>query len=130
MNCVPSYFFVGRFREAANALDHWVAQGGNLSDANQVWRALLQAELGQNAAAATTIDELSRQQPEASYERLMNTGWVFERAQEQEQTLTAVRKVGLRICATQDEIKEFSPPRQLPECEAERAKAPASAKAG
>ena len=40
--------------------------------------------------------------------------------------LHAARKIGLRICATKEELAAYPQPRQLPECEAEGAKAAVS----
>ena len=62
------------------------------------------------------MDELRRRFPEVSFEHLMNTGWIFEREQEQQQILASARKAGVRICATEEELKQFPSPRRLPEC--------------
>ena len=124
VNCFPSYFFVGRHKEAASALERWAAHSSDgSSESILIWRAMLQAALGQDEPAAATMENLRRQHPNVSFEYLMNTGWTFEREQELGQVLTAARKIGLRICATKEELAPYPQPPRLPECEAERAKA-------
>ena len=81
-----------------------------------VWKAASQAELGQADAATQTIAELQKLYWEVSFEWLLNTGWNFERTKEQEQILASSKKAGLRICATADELADFSAPKRLPEC--------------
>ena len=63
-----------------------------------------------------TIADLQKLYWEVSFEWLLNTGWNFERTKEQEQILASSRKAGLRICATADELADFSAPKRLPEC--------------
>ena len=46
--------------------------------------------------------ELSR---EASFEGMVNSGFVFDRKQEEDRLLTAVRRGGIRICATEQETR-------------------------
>jgi hypothetical protein len=46
----------------------------------------------------------------------MNTGWIFEREQEQRQILASARKAGVRVCATEEELRQFPSPRRLAEC--------------
>jgi hypothetical protein len=82
-----------------------------------VWKAASQAELGQADAAAKTVKELEGLYSEVSFEWLLNTGWNFERSEEQDRILAAARKAGLRLCATENEIAEFTSPKRLPECE-------------
>jgi TolB-like protein len=126
VNCGPNYFFVGRHKEAASAFERWAAQSGKVSEGPLIWLAMVQAALGQDKAAAATMEDLRRLHPNVSFEYQMNTGWVFEREQELGQVLAAARKIGLRICATKEELAAYPQPRQLPECEAERAKAAVS----
>lgn len=71
------------------------------------------------------MSELRRRFPEASFEYLLNTGWTFERQRDADAILASAR-----ICATGEELRPFPSPRSLPECEAERAKEAATAKAG
>ncbi len=54
--------------------------------------------------------------PESSMESQLNTGWVFERDQEEQKILASARKDGIRICATEAEISKFDSPHQLKEC--------------
>jgi TolB-like protein/class 3 adenylate cyclase len=122
LDCQENYFFIGRFQDVLDGTDRWAAHA-DLGPHLLVARAASQAELGRAEAAAATMDELERRFPEASFEHLMNIGYIFEREQEQQQILASARKAGVRVCATEEELKRFTSPRRLPECEAERAKA-------
>lgn len=76
------------------------------------------------------MSELRRRFPEVSFEYLLNNGWTFERQRDADAILASARKAGVRVCATGEELRPFPSPRSLPECEAERAKEAATAKAG
>jgi hypothetical protein len=41
---------------------------------------------------------------------------VFARTSEQDFEREAFRKLGLRICATEEELKKYDNPKRLPEC--------------
>jgi hypothetical protein len=45
-----------------------------------------------------------------------NTGEVFARTNEQDMEREGFRKLGLRICATEEELKKLDNPKRLPEC--------------
>jgi TolB-like protein len=115
LDCQENYFFTRRYQDVVDGTDRWAAHA-DLSPYLLVTRAASQAELGRAEAAAATVDELRRRFPEVSFEYLMNTGWIFEREQEKQQILASARKAGVRICATEEEIKAFIPPRRLAEC--------------
>jgi hypothetical protein len=124
LDCPENYFFTGRYQDVLDGTDRWRAHA-DASPHMLVWRAASQAELGRAEAAAATVEELTRRFPETSFEGLMNAGWIFEREQEQRQIYASATKAGVRVCATEEEIKAFPAPRRLPECDAERAKAAA-----
>ena len=46
----------------------------------------------------------------------MNEGDVFARTIERDLEREAFRKLGFRICATEEELKKFDNPKRLPEC--------------
>jgi hypothetical protein len=72
-----------------------------------VWRAASQAELGERGGGRDR-GGAAAPLPEASFESLMNTGWIFEREQEQRQILASARKAGVRVCATEEEAEAVS----------------------
>jgi hypothetical protein len=45
-----------------------------------------------------------------------NDGEVFVRPSEQDIEREGFRKLGLRVCATEEELKKFDNPKRLPEC--------------
>jgi adenylate cyclase len=49
-------------------------------------------------------------------EMWFNDGEVFARTDEQDIEREGFRKLGLRICATEEELKKFANPQRLPEC--------------
>ena len=114
-DCVANFYFIGRHREAIEAVNRGAAST-EPTPSMLVWKAASQAELGQAEAATQTIADLQKLYWEVSFEWLLNTGWNFERTKEQEQILASSRKAGLRICATADELADFSAPKRLPEC--------------
>jgi TolB-like protein len=115
-DCVTNLFFTGRYEEAVDAVDRGSAST-EASPSMLVWKAASLAELGKAEEAAKTVKELEGLYSEVSFEWLLNTGWNFERAQEQDKILEASRKAGFRLCATENEIIEFSSPKRLKECE-------------
>ena len=50
-------------------------------------------------------------------ERRWNEDLVTARANEEDLLLEAFRKLGLRICATDEELKKYANPKRLPECD-------------
>jgi hypothetical protein len=49
-------------------------------------------------------------------EMWFNDGEVFVRTKEEDVYREAFRKLGFRICATEEELKKFDNPKRLPEC--------------
>jgi len=115
-DCVTNLYFTGRYQEAIDAVDRGAAST-EATPSMLVWKAASQAELGQAAAAKKTVIDLQKLYWEVSFEWLLNTGWNFERAKEQDQILVSAKKAGLRICATPDELEDFPAAKRLPECE-------------
>ena len=115
LDCIAGYFFTGRYSDMVEASDHVRAER-ELNPFNLVFRAASQAELGQAAQAEETVAELRRRFPAASIEFYLQNDMIFERKQDEERLLASTRKAGVRICATDEELKPFASPRRLPEC--------------
>ena len=115
LDCPENYFFTRRYQDVIDGTDRYSAQA-ELSPIQLVFRAASQAELGRGEAAAEAVTELQRLYPEVSFEYLMNTGFIFEREQEQRQILASADRAGVRVCATEQELQEFAPARRLLEC--------------
>ena len=122
VNCLENYVLAQRNQDALNIADRYVAHL-ELGDGMLVMRAVAQTGLGLDEAAAETAEEFRRRYPEDSLEFLLDTGWTFVREQDEQLVLTAARKAGIRICATNEELKGVDKPARLPECDAERVKA-------
>jgi tetratricopeptide (TPR) repeat protein len=116
-DCVSNLYFAGRYEAAIDAVDRGTASS-EASPSVLVWKAASEAELGRTGEAAATVKKLEQLYWEVSFEWLLNTGWNFEREQERDQILASAKKAGVRICATADELTEFTSPNRLPECEA------------
>jgi len=116
-DCVSNFYFAGRYEEAIDAVNRGSASTEATPSA-LVWKAASEAELGRAADASATVGKLEQLYWEVSFEWLLNTGWNFERDQERDQILASAKKAGVRICATPDELTEFTSPNRLPECEA------------
>jgi hypothetical protein len=114
--CVTSAYFTQRYQEAIDYMNRGAAGGTPPNEYMLALKAASQAELGQPEAAAETVAELKQRYPEVSVERFLNIGWTFARQQEEHQILASVRKAGIRICATEEELKGIAKPRRLPEC--------------
>ena len=119
---VEDYVLAQRDQDAVNIADRYVAHP-ELGDGMLVMRAMVaQTGLGLDEAAAETAEEFRRRYP--GFARfLLDTGWTFVREQDEQLVLTAARKAGIRICATNEELKGVDKPARLPECDAERVKA-------
>ena len=113
--CVGSYFFSRRFEEAIEAASRWRTLN-DLQVFLLVMVAGAQAELGRDADMAKTVAVFNQRFPEVSFEWLLNNGWVFEREQEEQLALASVRKIGIRICATAEELQTGPALKRLPEC--------------
>lgn len=116
-DCVSNFYFAGRYAEAIDAVNRGSASTEATPSA-LVWKAASEAELGRAADATATVGKLEQLYWEVSFEWLLNTGWNFERDRERDLILASSKKAGVRICATADELTEFTSPNRLPECEA------------
>ncbi len=83
---------------------------------NRFLRAASYAFLGRAEDAEHAKADLIAKNGEQVMEIWFNDGEVFARANEQEIQRDGFRKLGLRICATEEELKKFDNPKRLPEC--------------
>jgi hypothetical protein len=74
------------------------------------------AFLGRANAAERAKADLIAKDGEQVMEMWFNDGEVFARTDEQDIEREGFRKLGLRICATEEELKKFANPQRLPEC--------------
>jgi TolB-like protein/class 3 adenylate cyclase len=115
-DCAENYFFTGRMSEVIEAMKRIASWKGKLTSGSLFFKAAAEAELGLNDLAAT-VAEFRQRYPEMSFESKVNTNWSFDRKQEEDRILSAVRRSGIRICATEQELAVLTKtPRRLPEC--------------
>ena len=74
------------------------------------------AFLGRADDAERAKADLIAKDGEQVLEIWFNEGEVFARTDEQDIEREGFRKLGLRICATDEELKKFDTPKRLPEC--------------
>ena len=117
--CHAAYFHTGRYQDALAALDRWGARR-NLTLSMLAYRAADLAELGRDQAAAETVAEMRQRYPEVSLESLVNGLWTFQREQEERQIVASATKGGVRVCATDEELRPYPSPRRLPGCGGQR----------
>jgi TolB-like protein/class 3 adenylate cyclase len=82
----------------------------------QLFRAASFAFLGRVEDAERNKTDLIAKHGEQVMETWFNEGELFARTTEQELEREAFRKLGFRICATEEELKKFDNPKRLPEC--------------
>ncbi len=75
--CVGPLLFARRYQEAIDYMNRGAAAGSPPNEYMLSYKAASQAELGRAEAAAETVAELKRRYPEVSFERFLNTGWIF-----------------------------------------------------
>ena len=119
LNCVTARFLAGRHQAVIYGQNQFQ---GDLNTFQLIWRTASLAELGRGQDAAATVETLRQKYPNASYEYMLNNGLTFAREEDQAKTLAGIRKAGIRLCASADELAGIASPRRLPECDAERAK--------
>jgi tetratricopeptide (TPR) repeat protein len=109
-----AYFFGRKFERAIELCDQMPEEiRGNF---DRFLRAASYALLGRAEDAERAKVDLVAKNGEQVMEIWSNEGWVFARTNEQDTLREAFRKLGLRICATDEELKKFENPKRLPEC--------------
>ena len=111
---VNAYFFGRKFERTIDLYDQ-------LPEENRSWgtrfpRAASAAFLGRVEDAERAKADLVAKNGEQVMEIYVNEGWVFARTNEQDLLREAFRKLGFRICATEEELNKFDRPKRLPEC--------------
>jgi TolB-like protein/class 3 adenylate cyclase len=110
---VPSHFFSHKFERV-------IELTGQIPEDNRdawprFYLAASYAFLGRAEDAERAKADLIAKDGEQVEEIWLNEG-DYARTNEQDLELEAFRKLGLRICATEEELKKFDNPKRLPEC--------------
>ena len=111
---VGTYFFGRKFERAIEVSDQITEENRAFWD--QVLRAASYAFLGRTEEAERAKAELVAKDGEQVLEIWVNNGQVYVRTTEQDLLREAFRKLGFRICATEEELKKIDNPKRLPEC--------------
>jgi adenylate cyclase len=111
---VAPYFF-GRKFERVIAVDDQIPEESK-NKFNRFFRAASYAFLDRAEDAERAKANLIAKDGEQVMEIWFNTGEVFARRNEQDLEREGFRKLGLRICATEEELKKYDNPKRLPEC--------------
>jgi tetratricopeptide (TPR) repeat protein len=111
---VTAYFFGRKFERAIGLTDQVPEE--NLDAGPRLFRAASYAFLGRADEAKRAKADLIAKDGEQVMEIWFNNGDVFARTDEQDLEREGFRKLGLRICATDEELKKFDAPKRLPEC--------------
>ena len=115
LNGLSTVYFFGRKFERDIELSDQIPE-----EARDRWTLLFRAAsfafLGRAEDAERAKANLIAKKGEQVMEIWFNEGEMFARAIEQDMEREAFRKLGLRICATEEELKKFDNPKRLPEC--------------
>jgi tetratricopeptide (TPR) repeat protein len=110
----PAYFFDRKFERAIALIDQIPEE--NRDAGPRFIRAASYAFLGRAEDAERAEADLIAKDGEQVMEIWFNDGDSFARTIEHDLEREGFRKLGLRICATDDELKKFDNPKRLPEC--------------
>ena len=108
------YFFSRQFKRTIELVDQIPDQ--SIAFYSRFFRAASYAYLGRSEEAKRAKDELVAKDGEQVMELWFNDVEVFARTEELDIEREGFRKLGLRICATAEELKKFTNPKRLPEC--------------
>ena len=113
-----AYFHNRRFRDAIAATKKRINE-------SPVWdplfRSLSYAQLGRRKEADADIAAVLKLRPDFSAEKWISETGIYLRNDERDLFLDSVRKVGLSICATEEQLERFPKIRREHRCEVERA---------
>ena len=109
-----AYFFGRKFERAIEVADQVPEEIRMKFD--RFWRAASYAFLGRAADFERAKADLITKNGEQVLELWFNEGQVFARTNEQDLLREAFRKLGFRICATEEELKKLDNPKRMPEC--------------
>jgi hypothetical protein len=88
----------------------------SLDKFSRFFRAASYAFLDRDKDAERAKADLIAKKGEQVEEIWLNEGQVYARTNEQDLEREGFRKLGLRICATEEELKKFESPKRPPEC--------------
>ncbi len=111
---VVPYFFDRKFERAIDVSDQ--IPDDHRDRFNRLLRAASYAFLDRAEEAQRAKADLIAKNGEQVMEIWFNEGEVFARTIEQDIEREGFRKLGLRICATDEELKKIDNPKRLPEC--------------
>ena len=111
---VPAYFFGRKFERTIGLTDQIPEE--NRDAWPRFYLAASYAFLDRAVDAERAKADLIAKDGEQVMEMWFNDGEVFARTTEQDLEREGFRKLGLRICATEEELKKFDNPKRLPEC--------------
>ena len=111
---VSAYYFGRKFERAIEVGDQIPEESRNKF--TRFFRAASNAFLGRGEDAERAKADLIAKNGEQVMEMWFNDGEVFAGTNEQDLEREGFRKLGLRICATDEELKKFDNPKRLPEC--------------
>jgi adenylate cyclase len=111
---VGTYFFDRKFERAIEVSEQIPEENRAFWD--QVLRAASYAFLDRTEEAERARAKLVAKDGEQVLEIWVNNGQVYARTTEQDLLREAFRKLGFRICATDEELKKIDNPKRLPEC--------------
>ena len=109
-----AYFFGRKFERVIGLSDPMPEGSG--SKFTRFFRAASYAFLGRAEDAERAKADLIAKDGEQAMEIWFNEVEKFARSNEQDLEREGFRKLGLRICATDEELKKFDNPKRLPEC--------------
>jgi adenylate cyclase len=109
-----SYFFGRKFERVLEVSDQIPEESRD--NFHRFVKAASFAFLGRADAAERAKADLIAKDGEQVMEIWFNDGEVFARTDEQDFERESFRKLGLRICATEEELKKFDNPKRLAEC--------------
>ena len=109
-----AYFFGRKFARVIELSDQIPDESRDKF--NRFFRAASYASLGRAEDTQRAKADLNAKNGEPVMELWFNEGEVFARTIEQDIEREGFRKLGLRICATEEELKKIDNPKRLPEC--------------
>ncbi len=108
------YFFDRKFERAIEVIDQ--IPDDHRDKFARFFRSASYALLGRAEDAERAKADLIAKNGEQVMEIWFNEGEVFARTNEQDIEREGFRKLGFRICATDEDLKKFDNPKRLPEC--------------
>ena len=111
---VSTYFFGRKFERTIEITDQIPEE--SVDKFTRFFRAASYAFLDRDKDAERAKTDLIAKNGEQVMEIWLNEGEVFARTDEQDIEREGFRKLGLRICATDEELKKFDNPKRFPEC--------------